>query len=104
MLSPIFSSGVLAPAPVWALAAVVLPWLVRGRSLPLDFVLAAVWAATTVSASHTAIAIVHPGTDAFAAPTAIPGAVAAGLLALAPSLTRAWRSRRQRRSPQGEFP
>ena len=64
VLSPIFSSGVLAAAPVWALAAVVLPWLVRGRSLPLDLVLVTIWAATTVSASDTVIALAHHGAGA----------------------------------------
>ena len=86
--------GVLAAAPVWALAAVVLPWLVRGRSLPLDLVLVTIWAATTVSATDTVIALAHHGAGASTAPGAIAGAIAGGLLALSPTLAQAWRSRR----------
>ncbi len=35
----------LAVAPLWALAAAILPWVVRGRSAALDLAAAAVWAA-----------------------------------------------------------
>ena len=38
LLRPEVSAGVLAPALVWALGAVTLPWLVRGGSLVLDVV------------------------------------------------------------------
>ena len=37
-------AAVLAGAAVWAAAAAVLPWLVRGRSAPLDVLAAATWA------------------------------------------------------------
>jgi len=44
-LGPLVTSGVLSVAPLWALAAVVLPWVVRGRSAAIDLAAAAVWAA-----------------------------------------------------------
>ena len=45
MLRPLVDSGVLACAGLWAVAAAILPWLVRGRSAALDLVAATVWAA-----------------------------------------------------------
>ena len=62
VLRPILTSGALAAAPVWAVAAVTLPWLVRNRSLTLDTVFVVVWSATLVSATGAAISIVHAGT------------------------------------------
>ena len=44
LLRPEISAGVLAPALVWALGAVTLPWLVRGGSVVLDVVRVVVWA------------------------------------------------------------
>ena len=38
-------------APLWAAAALVLPWLVRGRSLAVDIVGAATWAAGLAAAT-----------------------------------------------------
>ena len=45
VLRPLFDSGVLACAGLWALGAAVLPWLVRGRHAALDLVAATLWAA-----------------------------------------------------------
>ncbi len=79
-LEPLVTSGLLTVAALWALAAAVLPWVVRGRSAALDLAAAAVWAA--------ALAI---GTQAMldaAAPSAPPprglalGAIAAVLAAI----------------------
>jgi eukaryotic-like serine/threonine-protein kinase len=44
-LAPVVTSGTLAVAVLWALAAAVLPWVVRGRSAALDLGAAVVWAA-----------------------------------------------------------
>ncbi len=44
-LETVATSGALLLAPLWAIAAVTLPWLVRGRSLALDVAGAAAWAA-----------------------------------------------------------
>jgi hypothetical protein len=51
VLSPLFSSGLLAFAALWALAAVMLPWLVRGRSLGSDLAGGVAWAAALAGGS-----------------------------------------------------
>ena len=104
VIKPLGTSGLFAGAAVWAVAAAVLPWTVRGRSLPRDLVLVAVWAAATVSATEAAIAAAH-GSGAQVAPsTAVVGAVAAALLALAPALRTAWHERRHQLNPAPELP
>jgi len=50
VIAPAMSSGALLLAVIWAAAALVLPWLVRGRSLPVDAVAATAWAAGTAAA------------------------------------------------------
>ncbi|HEX3834639.1 MAG TPA: serine/threonine-protein kinase [Solirubrobacteraceae bacterium] len=96
LLPALVKTGVLAPAAVWALAAVTVPWLVRGRSLVLDAARVVGWAALVVGATSAAVAAVH-GTDAVgAAPTAVLGAAVCAAVALAPrnadGWRRAWRS------------
>ncbi len=83
LLLPLARSGELAPALVWALAAAALPWLVRGRSLPLDFVRVVIWAAMLDSATVEATAAFH-GSHALAPPpSAVLGSIAAAVIALA---------------------
>ena len=78
MLETLARSGVLLLAPLWAAAAVVLPWLVRGRSVALDVAGAAAWAAALASAT-AAVA----GWAALAEPHGLAaGAVLAGVLAV----------------------
>jgi eukaryotic-like serine/threonine-protein kinase len=104
LLRPDVSAGVLAPAVVWALAAVALPWLVRGGSLALDVVRVVIWAAVVASATGAAIVAVH-GSDALGvAPTAVLGAVAAAALALAPSLLGMWRTALHSGGPRARVP
>jgi hypothetical protein len=77
-LAPLLSGGTLAIALLWALAAALLPVLVRGRSAALDLVAAAGWAAA-LAASTKALA------DALVldAPRGlVAGALAAGALAV----------------------
>jgi hypothetical protein len=93
MLRPVLGAGVLAAAPVWALASITLPWLVRGSSLWMDLVLVTTWSATLVAATTTAIALVHPASGLLPSGTATAGAVLGGLIALAPTLRRAARDR-----------
>jgi eukaryotic-like serine/threonine-protein kinase len=50
-LEQIAGSGALLLVPVWAAAALVLPWLVSGRALALDLVGASMWVAGTVAAA-----------------------------------------------------
>jgi serine/threonine protein kinase len=103
VLSPIVSSGRLAPAPVWALGAVVLPWLQRGRSLALELVLVTVWAAMLVSATEVALTLGgHRHVPALRG--AVLGAVIGGLVALAPALYRAWPRTADSASPRAQLP
>ena len=79
VIAPAMSSGALLLAVVWGFAALVLPWLVRGRSLAVDVVTATTWAAGTAAA--TVSLAEQLGTPA---PYGlVPGAVAAGVVALA---------------------
>jgi eukaryotic-like serine/threonine-protein kinase len=50
VVGPSLSLGVLCGAAVWALAATLLPWVVRGRSAVLDVVAAIAWSAALLLA------------------------------------------------------
>ena len=50
VLVALLSTGVLLGAALWALAALVLPWLVRGRHAAVDLVAATMWTAALLSA------------------------------------------------------
>jgi serine/threonine protein kinase len=50
VLVGLLSTGVLLGAALWALAALVLPWLVRGRHAALDLVAATMWTAALLAA------------------------------------------------------
>jgi eukaryotic-like serine/threonine-protein kinase len=91
VLSPLVTSGILAAAPVWAVAAVVLPGLTGRRSLTVAVVLVTIWSATVVSATATVLALSHPR-GAGTPPTAVLGAVVGAVIALAPVAARRWRS------------
>ncbi|MGI8622353.1 MAG: hypothetical protein ACR2NB_02450, partial [Solirubrobacteraceae bacterium] len=72
------TSGRVALLALWALAALVLPWVVRGRSLALDTVAATTWAAAL--ASGTATLATWLGT---APPRGlVAGAIVAGIVAV----------------------
>ena len=51
MVGPTFTLSVLAGAGVWAVAAALLPWVVRGRSATLDLIGATIWSAALLLAS-----------------------------------------------------
>ncbi|MGZ4177905.1 MAG: protein kinase domain-containing protein [Solirubrobacteraceae bacterium] len=104
LLRPEVSTGVLAPALVWALAAVTLPWLIRGGSFVLDAVRVIGWAALVVSATGAAIAAVHGSDSVGAAPSALVGAVACVAVALAPSLQAIWREALRSGGSQARVP
>jgi hypothetical protein len=77
VLWPPLASGLIALAALWALASLVLPWLVRGRYAGIDFVAASAWAAGL--GSGTAALAEWAGV---APPRGlVAGAVAAGALA-----------------------
>ena len=87
VLVPIVTHGALLVAALWALAALALPYLVRGRVFALDLVGATIWAAALGSATQ-AVAPEMRGL--------VAGAVAAGGLAVA---ARASRGEARSRSP-----
>ncbi|MEA2156923.1 MAG: eukaryotic-like serine/threonine-protein kinase [Solirubrobacteraceae bacterium] len=81
---PLLSGGALALAAVWALAAVLLPLLVRGRSAALDLVGAAGWAATLAAATQAVSqSLLLPAPRGLVA-----GAVCAGAAAVAARAVR----------------
>jgi hypothetical protein len=83
-LEPLFSSGLLAGAVVWALAALVAPWVVRGpRLIPIAG--AAAWAAGLALAT----AAVAPEQDARGL---VAGGVLAGAIVAVAGLARARRT------------
>jgi eukaryotic-like serine/threonine-protein kinase len=78
VLETLAESGALLLAPLWAAAALVLPWVVRGRVVALDVVGAAAWAAALASGT-AAVA----GWAGLAEPRGLAaGAVVAGVLAV----------------------
>jgi eukaryotic-like serine/threonine-protein kinase len=82
---PLLSAGALALAVLWALAAMLLPVLVRGRSAALDLVGAAAWAATLATATQALAEglLLDPPRGL------VPGAVLAGAAAVAARAARA---------------
>jgi hypothetical protein len=78
VLEAIATSGALVLAPVWAAAALTLPWLVPGRGLALDVVGAAAWAAGLAAATAAV-----SGNAGLAEPRGLAGgAVVAGVVAV----------------------
>lgn len=77
VLAPLITSGALGVAVVWALAALVLPVVVRGRAAMADLVMATAWAAGLAAGTQAVTSTLSwPG----GAPTA-HGVVAAAVLA-----------------------
>jgi hypothetical protein len=84
-LAPLLSGPSLAPAVVWAVAALLLPLVVRGRWLAMDLVGAGLWAAGLLLAL-AALGDLLAATTALGQPRgAIAGAIGAGLVAVAVS-------------------
>jgi hypothetical protein len=104
ILVPLVSSGAVAGAPVWALAAALLPYLVNRRSLVLDAVRVAGWTAFVVSATELAVRAAGHGSTISAPRTAAVGAVVAAVVALCPSVAAAWRRRLGSNEPQAGIP
>jgi hypothetical protein len=82
-LGPLLTSPALAPAAAWALFAVALPLLVRGRFLVLDAIAAAAWV-TALAAAHTGLADMLAASTALEQPRgALAGAITAALVVVA---------------------
>jgi hypothetical protein len=86
VLLPLVSTGALVGAPVWGLAAVVAPWLIRRRSLIGDTVRVIAWAAIVVSATMLSLRLLDGGQGLGTPPTALVGTFASAAVALAPSV------------------
>jgi eukaryotic-like serine/threonine-protein kinase len=78
VLVPLATSGALAIAALWAVAALILPWIVRGRSLALDFVGASAWGGGLWSATDAVAEAIAPTGATHGPRGAALGAVAAG--------------------------
>ncbi len=81
-------SGVLAGAAVWALAAALAPLLRSGRSLTLDSLLAALWAAATLLGTELCTAPLAGAAPAGAPRGAVLGAALGAAVMVAPWLLR----------------
>ncbi|MFL5821062.1 MAG: serine/threonine-protein kinase [Solirubrobacteraceae bacterium] len=75
--------GGLALAAVWSLAAVLLPWLIRGRSLAGDLLGATLWATALASGAAAAASVQAVGAAGTPPRGWVAGAVLGGALALA---------------------
>src|SRR5829696_1068904 len=76
------SSGALLLGLIWGAAALILPWLVRGRSLPADVVAATTWAAGLAAATAALGEVLGDRVGQPAPHGLVPGAIVAGGVAL----------------------
>jgi hypothetical protein len=81
-LYPLLSSPATAPVVIWVALAVVLPLIVRGRSLPLDVLAAAAWAAALVTAHAGVADLVASSVELDQARGAVGGAILAVIVAV----------------------
>jgi serine/threonine protein kinase len=100
MLWPLITAGTLAPAPVWAIAAVLLPGMVRGRSLAADGLRVTVWSTALVLATALALGLTHGARSLGMPGSAVLGATAGAAVALAPTGVKIWRGARQSAGPR----
>jgi hypothetical protein len=82
-LYPLLSSPATVPVLIWVLLAVMLPLVVRGRSLALDVLGAAAWAAVLVTAHAGAADVVASSVELDQARGAVGGAILAVVVAVA---------------------
>jgi eukaryotic-like serine/threonine-protein kinase len=78
VVRPLVTSGAPLQALAWGLAALVMPWVVRGRSLSADIVGATVWAAGLAGAT----ASIGQAVSGSPPKGLVAGALAAGMLAV----------------------
>jgi hypothetical protein len=81
-LYPLLSSPATAPVLIWVLLAVVLPLLVRGRSLAVDLLAAGIWAAALVTAHAAASDLLASSVELDQARGAVGGAILAAVVAV----------------------
>jgi eukaryotic-like serine/threonine-protein kinase len=78
VVRPLVTSGAPLQAVLWGVAALVMPWVVRGRSLSVDIVAATVWAAGLAGAT----ASIGEAVGGSPPKGLVAGALAAGILAV----------------------
>jgi serine/threonine protein kinase len=100
VLWPLVNAGALAPAPVWALAAALLPGMVRGRSLAGDALRVTAWSGALLLATTLALGLTHGARSLGTPGSAVLGAAAGAAVALAPTAVKIWRGARQSASPR----
>jgi hypothetical protein len=83
VVGPMLSLGVLLGATLWGVAAMLLPFLVRGRSAALDVVAATIWSAALAAAAPVLDSGVLVGGVHASPRGAILGGVFGGVLAVA---------------------
>jgi hypothetical protein len=83
VIAPAASSGALLLAVIWAGAALILPWIVRGRRLATDVVAATAWAAGSAAATIALGGWLGDRVAESVPRGAVVGAVVAGVLAVA---------------------
>jgi len=83
VIAPVVASGALVLGAIWAVAALVLPWLVRGRSITSDVVAATAWSAGTAAAAIALGEALGERVGQSAPHGLVPGAVLAAALAVA---------------------
>ncbi len=88
VVGPALTTGLLFGAVLWAAAAVVLPWIVRGRSAALDTVAAVVWSAALIAATPYFDVGLSAGASIPQPRGAVLGAVLAAAIAIAASALR----------------
>ena len=77
VLAPLVTGGALGIALVWALAAAVLPYVVRGRTAAVDLVMAAAWAAGLAAGTQGTASVLRAPDS----PTQVHGLVLPAILA-----------------------
>jgi hypothetical protein len=86
VIHPMLSAGVLLGALLWAAAAALLPWIVRGRVAALDVLAAALWSAALLVAAPVAdagrLAGMHPSPHGALLGALLGATVAVGARAL----------------------
>jgi serine/threonine protein kinase len=83
VLAPVLSVALLLGAALWASAAVLLPWIVRGRSAALDVVAATVWSAALAAGAPALDSGLSPHTADPSPRGVVLGAIGGGVLAVA---------------------
>ncbi len=104
VVAPIITSGLLVGGVVWAVAAVFVPWLLRGRSLLSDTIRVLLWAAVTATATQTAVDAVSGPRSLATSTTALLGTAAAAAVMLSAPVLRALRVGSRPTGPGPELP